>query len=100
MAALEEALSHDTGGAGPGGENRRRRVLSQAHHARLRELFLAACERPPDERSPFMGEACGGDRELREKLGEGGMGDDPHLASLSGAPEFEALVAEVRRRRE
>ena len=35
---------------------------------RIKELFQAALERPPSERSPFLGGACGADDELREAV--------------------------------
>ena len=42
--------------------------MSKEHHALLRELFLAACERPLPERSAFLEQACGGDEELRREV--------------------------------
>ncbi len=35
---------------------------------RVRELFLAASKRPPEERERFLKEACGDDDELRQEL--------------------------------
>ncbi len=42
--------------------------MSNQHHARVRELFLAACERTAVERQAFLSEACGSDRELRREV--------------------------------
>ena len=36
--------------------------------AEARDLFLAALERPPDERAAFLQEACAGDEELRREV--------------------------------
>lgn len=37
-------------------------------HARVKELFLAACRRPAAERTRFLQEACGEDAELRARV--------------------------------
>ncbi len=37
-------------------------------HARLKELFFAALEMPPEERTGFLAAACAGDRELEQQL--------------------------------
>ncbi len=37
-------------------------------HARVRELFLAACEHSMADRRSFLAEACGGDDELRHEV--------------------------------
>ncbi len=42
--------------------------MSEDVHRRSKELFLAACERPPEERAGFLDEACGGDPELRAEV--------------------------------
>ena len=42
--------------------------MSAERHARVRELFLAACEQPAAERPGFLDEACGGDVELRREV--------------------------------
>ncbi len=38
--------------------------------SRARELFMAACERTPEERAGFLEEACGEDAELRGEVQE------------------------------
>ncbi len=42
--------------------------MSHADHGHVKELFLAACERPPEARSAFLAEACGEDDELRREV--------------------------------
>jgi len=53
--------------------------LTRERHARIKELFLAACERTADERGPFLDRACGDDTELRR-------GVDDLLAADEQAP--------------
>ena len=36
--------------------------------ARVKELFLAAADRPPADRAAFLAEACGGDADLRRRV--------------------------------
>ncbi len=42
--------------------------MSRQRHQRIKELFLAACEREPDERAAFLQAACGDDAELRREV--------------------------------
>jgi len=42
--------------------------MTSERHAQIKELFLAACERPAEERSAFLGKVCGGDEELRREV--------------------------------
>ncbi len=37
--------------------------MNRERHARMKELFLAACERTAGERGPFLDQACGDDAE-------------------------------------
>ena len=45
-------------------------MTDPARYARIKELFLAAREADPEERARFLGEACDGDSELLEAVGE------------------------------
>ncbi len=38
--------------------------MDETRYARAKEIFLAACERPQEERRPFVSEECGSDGEL------------------------------------
>ncbi len=42
--------------------------MTGERHARARDLFLAAVERPAGSRPSFLDDACGGDRELRREV--------------------------------
>jgi len=42
--------------------------MSRERHARMKELFLAACQRTTGERGPFLDQACAGDAELRRAI--------------------------------
>jgi serine/threonine protein kinase/tetratricopeptide (TPR) repeat protein len=42
--------------------------LSTDRHARVKEIFLAACERSPEERATYLDEACGSDLGLRGEV--------------------------------
>ena len=42
--------------------------MSSDRFERARELFIAACEVEPDQRTTFLDEACGGDEELRSEI--------------------------------
>lgn len=42
--------------------------MTSERHAQIKELFLAACERPAEERSAFLGRVCGEDEELRREV--------------------------------
>ncbi len=42
--------------------------MTDDRHRRAKEIFLATCERPPEERPLFLKEACGGDSELRAEV--------------------------------
>jgi len=44
--------------------------MSPDRHARIKELFLAACALPPEERTTFLWGACGGDPELQASVEE------------------------------
>jgi len=43
-------------------------VTSSERHARVKQLFLAACERMTEQRARFLEEACGGDLGLRREV--------------------------------
>lgn len=65
--------------------------MSDSAHDRLSELFLAACELPPAERSDFLRRACDGDGSLRrdvESLLAHHRDDDAILPSPSPAARF------------
>ncbi len=58
--------------------------MSRDAHARAGEVFLAACELPPEEREAFLQQTCGGDDSLRrevESLLDHHREDDSILAS-------------------
>ena len=42
--------------------------MSSKRHARVKALFLAACEMPPDERADFLGAECGSDEALADRV--------------------------------
>jgi eukaryotic-like serine/threonine-protein kinase len=42
--------------------------MSPAQYERVRELFLAARDEPPDGRGPFLRSACDGDDEVRQEV--------------------------------
>lgn len=42
--------------------------MTPEQHARSKELFLAACEQPKEQRARFLDQACGGDRQLRQHI--------------------------------
>jgi hypothetical protein len=42
--------------------------VTPERHAKIRELFLAACDRPQDDRQQFLEQACGADQELRSEV--------------------------------
>ena len=42
--------------------------MSDQRHARVKELFLAACRRPSDARQKFLEQACGDDIELLHEV--------------------------------
>jgi non-specific serine/threonine protein kinase/serine/threonine-protein kinase len=42
--------------------------LSTDRHARVKEIFLAACERTPEERAAYLNEACGSDAAVRSEV--------------------------------
>jgi non-specific serine/threonine protein kinase/serine/threonine-protein kinase len=44
--------------------------VSTDRHARVKELFLAVCERSPEDRSAYLETACGGDQSLRSEVEE------------------------------
>ncbi len=44
--------------------------MTPERHARIKEIFLAACERPPERRAAFLDAACGDDDELRAQVEE------------------------------
>ncbi len=56
-------------------------MLSRDRHARMKELFLAACGRDTGERGPFLDEACGDDADLRRAI------DDLLAADEETGPE-------------
>jgi hypothetical protein len=45
-----------------------RAAMTPPSHARAKELFLAAIERPPAEREAFLARACGSDSPLRSEV--------------------------------
>ena len=42
-------------------------MSSPERHARVKEVFLALCEEPPEARAKALDEACSGDEELRRE---------------------------------
>jgi serine/threonine-protein kinase len=42
--------------------------VTPQRHAQIRELFLAACERPSEQRPAFLEEACGEDQDLLKEV--------------------------------
>jgi serine/threonine protein kinase/tetratricopeptide (TPR) repeat protein len=42
--------------------------VSSDRHRRAKEVFLAACELPADERTSYLDEACAGDEDLRREV--------------------------------
>jgi serine/threonine-protein kinase len=75
--------------------------MTPERHARIKELFLLACRRPPAERGGFLQEACGTDADLRARvddlLGHHSEAQAPETgaptqtrASASGAPTVAA----------
>jgi non-specific serine/threonine protein kinase/serine/threonine-protein kinase len=44
--------------------------MSSEHHARVKELFLAACELPPEERLEFLQRECGSSEALLDEVEE------------------------------
>jgi predicted ATPase/serine/threonine protein kinase len=52
----------------PAGARSIMRRMDPARHARLHALFFGALERPPDERSALLDEACAGDVDLRAEV--------------------------------
>ena len=61
--------------------------MNRERHARIKELFLAACERPAGERGSFLDQVCGDDAELRRAV-------DDLLAADEEAPLERTDVAE------
>ncbi|NBC18727.1 MAG: protein kinase, partial [Bacteroidetes bacterium] len=53
----------------------------------LKALFEAALDRPPEERTSFLDEACAGDEELRQEL-------ESLLMAAAGSGPFDALADE------
>src|SRR4051812_39151431 len=41
---------------------------SSERHARVKEIFLAACEREPEQWPEYLDRACGSDPELRDEV--------------------------------
>jgi serine/threonine protein kinase len=60
--------------------------VTTERHQRVKEIFLAVCDRPPKEQAACLAEACGGDTELRSEV-EGMLGFD------RARPEFLAEPA-------
>jgi non-specific serine/threonine protein kinase/serine/threonine-protein kinase len=56
------------------------------HFQRVSDLFLAACERSPEERERFLAEACAGDPQLREEV-ESLLGFDAPGPDLGVEPD-------------
>ncbi len=42
--------------------------MTYSRHAKVREIFLAASEKPTPEIAPFLDQACGGDGDLRREV--------------------------------
>jgi len=42
--------------------------VAREHHARVKQVFFNVLERPSDERSAFLDQACGGDQQVREEV--------------------------------
>ena len=73
--------------------------MSSDRQARLEEILLAACERPPQERQAFLAEACEGDDELRREL-EARLThheEEGRDATLTGSVTLESTTASGER---
>src|SRR5262245_65919099 len=68
-------------------------VTVDASWNRIKEVFQAAIERPPDDRDAFLDEHCGGDRTLRREVESllaahrdaGDFGEQPAVEILIGS---------------
>ncbi len=72
--------------------------MSRNRHARVKALFLAACERPASERHAFLDEACAGDLDLRravDQLVEADEAVGPHRDDEPDAIAGYRLVRKV-----
>jgi serine/threonine protein kinase/tetratricopeptide (TPR) repeat protein len=65
--------------------------VSSDRHQQVKEIFVAACARPPGERGAFLTEACGGDERLRREV-ESLLRFHDEPGAEAGLPETEALV--------
>jgi serine/threonine protein kinase/tetratricopeptide (TPR) repeat protein len=72
---------------------------------RARELFIASSELPPEERTDFLDEACGGDTALRDEVEEllrfhqdrvTGLADDTPLQVAAISTETPETIGEYR----
>ncbi|MFO0982368.1 MAG: serine/threonine-protein kinase [Planctomycetota bacterium] len=73
--------------------------MTAEFHARSTEIFLAACELEPPQRSAFVEHACGGDAQLRravEDLLRSDRGDGFLERPASSSPMFQKLVQQSR----
>jgi len=66
--------------------------MTSARHARVKAIFLAACERPPDERAALLDRECAADPSLRADVESllAHVRDEPLLA---GPPTAEPAAA-------
>ena len=58
---------------------------------KVKEIFQAAMDRAPAERSPFVSDACDGDEELRKEV-ESLMSSDGRSGTFLEAPAYEAAA--------
>src|SRR5262245_47863877 len=61
-------------------------------HARVSELFLAACELERDERAAFLDSQCGGDTVLRARVEALRRQDERDDAALPSGAEQDTVV--------
>ena len=69
--------------------------MSEERHARLRELFLAACERPAAERRAFLERSCVDEqlrREVESLLSHHGHAETLTADGFEGTPELPPLI--------
>ena len=72
-------------------------MAGDARWEKVEQIYNAALERPEAERAAFLGEACGGDEELRREL-ESLLGDAQRAGDFLELPAPEASVLAAGRR--
>ena len=67
--------------------------MSPERYARIKEIFLAASEQPPERRADYLLQACGNDAELQREVAKllqnfsEPSHADPDRTAASGAPD-------------